>query len=257
MSDWNPDRYLQFKSERTQPSFDLVARIELDKPKTIIDIGCGPGNSTQVLALRWRTSDVTGLDNSKAMIEKAGTDFPKQHWMLGDVRDMNGDTTYDLVFSSATLQWVPDHESLLPRLISLVNPGGAIAIQIPRFKTMPVSRAIDAVSKREKWSTNTKGCDESFTYYDPAFYYDVLVRYVRRIEMWETGYYHVLDSHESILDFVRTTGLRPYLERLPDEAAKKAFEKEVLDEYKNDYGVRSDGKVLFPFNRLFFIGYKG
>jgi trans-aconitate 2-methyltransferase len=115
MQNWNPEQYLKFKNERTQPSIDLVSKIKIDHPKSIIDIGCGPGNSTQVLYQRWPEAEIIGLDSSEQMIKKAREDFPQQKWFLADASGFGSDRTYDLVFSNAALQWVHDHETLLPR----------------------------------------------------------------------------------------------------------------------------------------------
>ena len=256
MNDWNPEQYLWFKSERTQPAIDLVSRINITQPQSIIDIGCGPGNSTQILVNRWPNSEVVGLDNSTTMIEKARQDYPEQKWIVESAENIDPDSKYDLVFSNATLQWIPHHETLLPKLFNCVNPEGAIAVQIPMFKNMPINVAIETVANYDNWINFTKGCEELFTFKDPDFYYEVLIGLATGVELWESSYFHILNSQESIIDFIRTTGLKPYLERLPCDEMRFEFEQEVLTECKKHYKVQSDGKVLFPFNRLFFIGYK-
>ena len=256
MNEWNPEKYLQFKSERTQPAIDLVSRINISPPGSIIDIGCGPGNSTQILVNRWPDSEVVGLDNSTTMIEKARTDYPEQKWIIGNAENIDPDSKYDLVFSNATLQWIPHHETLLPKFFNCVNPGGAIAVQIPMFKNMPINVAIETVANYPKWTQFTKGCGELFTFKDMDFYYEILNKLAKGVELWETSYFHILNSQESIIDFIRTTGLKPYLDLLPSDEMKSEFEQEVLTECKKYYKIQSNGKVLFPFDRLFFIGYK-
>ena len=255
MNEWNPEQYLQFKSQRTQPAIDLVSRINI-APRSIIDIGCGPGNSTQILVNRWTDSEVVGLDNSTTMIEKARKDYPGQKWIICNAEDIGPDSKYDLIFSNATLQWIPDHEILIPKLFNCLNPGGAIAVQIPKFKNMPINAAIETVANYYKWINYTKGCEELFTLEDTAFYYEILNKLAKGVELWETSYFHILNSRESVIDFIRTTGLKPYLDRLPSDEMKSEFEKEVFTECKKYYKVQSNGKVLFPFERLFFIGYK-
>ncbi|MCZ7382567.1 MAG: methyltransferase domain-containing protein [Candidatus Methanoperedens sp.] len=256
MNEWNPEQYLQFKSERTQPAIDLVSRINIAKPQSIIDIGCGPGNSTQILVNRWPNSEVVGLDNSITMIEKARQDYPDQKWIVGNAENIDPDSKYDLIFSNATLQWIPHHEILLPKLFNCVNPGGAVAVQIPKFKNMPINVAIETVANSDNWINYTKGCEELFTLKDMGFYYEIISKFATRVELWESSYFHILNSRESVIDFVRTTGLKPYLDRLPSDEMKSEFEREVLTECKKYYKVQSNGKVLFPFERLFFIGYK-
>jgi trans-aconitate 2-methyltransferase len=254
MSAWNPDLYLRFKSERTQPSIDLVSRIELDSPKAIVDVGCGPGNSSAVLRRRWARSHIVGIDSSEAMIEKAKRDYPEIEWRLGDAAALEGE--YDLVFSNAALQWIPDHENLLPRLMSRVRSGGALASQIPMFKDMPLNLAIEAVASRSRWCEATRICAGLFTYREPAFYYRLLSGLAARIDMWTTSYYHVLDSRSALVDFCRSTGLKPYLDRLSSDSERADFEGELFDELESRYELQSDGKVLFPFDRQFFVAYK-
>ncbi len=255
MSDWNPQQYLKFKNERTQPSIDLVSRIRVDSPKNIIDIGCGPGNSTKILVDRWPKSKVIGLDNSPKMIEQAKKDFPEQEWMLGDANNIDTKQKYDIVFSNATIQWLPDHKKLIPRLFSLVNKNGALAIQTPEFDKMPLSRAIESVAEKNKWKKYTAGVEAIFNYHDENYYYDLLIPLAGAIEMWKTSYIHVLDSQNALIDWIRSTALKPYLDSLPDDKEKISFENEILAALKDDYPARNDGKVLFPFKRLFFVAY--
>lgn len=256
MSDWDPESYLRFANERTQPSIDLISRIHIDSPKAIIDIGCGPGNSTQALRRRWPKCDILGLDYSEAMIAKARLDYPNERWMVGDAAKFDAKDKYDLVFSNATLQWIPRHEELLPRLIGGVKSGGAFAAQIPMFKTMPINVAIETVAGRSEWRRYTASCAELFTYRDAGTYYGILAGLVEKVDMWETSYIHILDSHEALIDFCRSTALKPYLEKLPSDEARERFEDDLLAECKRRYSLQGNGKLLFPFDRLFIAGYK-
>jgi trans-aconitate 2-methyltransferase len=255
VKDWNPDLYLKFRNERTQPSIDLISKIQIGfQPKSILDVGCGPGNSSQALLQRWPDAILTGIDNSVNMIEKAKTNFPGQSWIVADASRYTSDSKYDLVFSNAVIQWIPNHVDLFKRLFNLTNNGGVLAIQVPRFNTMPVSKAIQRVANKEIWTEVTRGSLESFTYHDEKYYYDLMSIYSKSIEMWQTDYIHILESHHSIIEWIRSTGIKPYLDRLKD-GVKPLFENEILAEIKSDYPVQSDGKVLFPFKRLFMIGY--
>ncbi len=254
-NDWNPDLYLKYKNERTQPSIDLVSRINIEKPRSVIDIGCGPGNSTQVLAERWPEAKTTGFDSSPAMIEKAKSDYPHMQWIQGDASAIATDTKYDIVFSNATIQWIPDHEQLIPRFLGLVEKGGALAVQIPKFRDMPMGMIVGRVAAKGRWKNRTVECEKLFTYHDYGFYYDILSEQARSVDMWETSYIHVMESHEAVLDWIRSTGLRPYLDRLEGETDKKHFENDVLEEMEKNYPLQKNGRVLFPFKRLFFIAY--
>ena len=131
MPAWDANLYLKFANERTQPAIDLVSRINLANPQRIIDVGCGPGNSTAILRQRWPGAAVAGLDSSPEMIAAARLANPEQEWILADAGAWQADAPYDLVFSNATLQWLPDHERIVRRLFDQVAAGGALAFQIP------------------------------------------------------------------------------------------------------------------------------
>ena len=253
MSDWNPDLYLQFRSERTQPSLDLISRIDLQSPKSILDIGCGPGNSTQVLVQRWPGARVSGLDSSPAMIEKARADFPKQEWICGDAALFATENRYDLVFSNAVIQWLPDHPALLKRFRELLNPGGTLAVQIPLFLDMPLASAIRRAAADPRWSAGTADIPQLFTIHTASFYYDTLAKLFTKVSLWLTDYMHIMGSHMAILEMIRSTGLKPYLERINDPRLCAEFEKATLKQIEAVYPEQEDGKVILPFKRLFFI----
>jgi trans-aconitate 2-methyltransferase len=251
--DWNPDLYLKFNRERTQPSIDLVARIKIDAPSRIIDIGCGPGNSTQILVQRWPDSIIIGIDKSPAMIEKAKKDYPNQNWKTMDAEKDELPGTYDIIFSNATIQWIPNHTELLKKLFHHLNEKGLIAIQIPQFWDMPLGIAIEKIAKDSRWNSTTRDVTELFTIHNYSYYFDQLSKIFNEIDIWETYYMHIMDSHLSILEMIRSTGLKPYLDRLETEKDKKDFEAQVLMEITSDYTIQNNGKVIFPFKRLFFI----
>ncbi len=256
-SDWNPDLYLKFRNERTQPSIDLVNRINLThSPENILDIGCGPGNSSQIVLQRWPRSKLRGVDHSPNMIEKANKDFPDQEWILADAAHYEPGTTFDVVFSNATIQWIPNHRDLIYRFCSFLSENGALAVQLPKFHDMPLAKAIDCVAHRGRWKSRTGDCSSLFTYHDHRFYYDVLASRLRLIDIWETDYIHIMPSHSSIVEWIRSTGMKPYLDRLTDENEKHDFEQEVLGFIRSDYPLQPNGRVLFSFKRMFFIGYK-
>ena len=255
-TDWNPDLYLKFGNERTQPSIDLVARINCDNPQRIIDIGCGPGNSTQVLAQRWPGARITGIDNSPAMIEKAKAGYPNMEWKIADAGTDDIEGIYDLVFSNATIQWIPDHEALLERFSRLLPDNGILAVQVPQFFDMPLGKSIAAIAADNRWRTETEEVTAHFTIHDGPAYYDYLTALFRQVEMWQTDYVHIFDSHLSVLEMIRSTGLRPYLNKLTKEEDRRDFEERVLQSVVKDYPLQKNGKVLFPFKRLFFIAGK-
>lgn len=253
--DWRPDQYLAFDRERTQASIDLVSRIALDNPKRIIDIGCGPGNSSAVLKRRWPDSHVCGIDSSPAMIEAAKKQYPDQQWVVADAAEFVADETYDIVFSNATIQWIPDHSKLMRKFAAMTNQGGCIAIQMPLYHEMPVAKLIDDTFHRLVPDSRFR-FEERFTFHDAAFYYDALAPLVSQVSIWVTVYHHVMDSHDAIFAMMETTGLRPYYEALGSGELRERFIQEVKKGLGGTYPPAKDGKVLYPFRRLFIVGQK-
>jgi trans-aconitate 2-methyltransferase len=257
MSRWDPDAYLKFEQERTRPSRDLVARIGLRSPRSIVDIGCGPGNSTRVLAETWPEADVTGLDNSTEMIDKARAAYPGNRWILADAAERQPDETYDVVFSNAALQWIPSHERLLRHLFDATKEDGAVAVQVPFNTDSPLLQAIAAVSERPTWRDRLRGCSAQIFYRDEAYYYEIVSRLSSKVDMWTTTYIHVMESQQSLLEWYSSTGLKIYLERIEEEEGRLQFKAEILEACASKYPRQSNGKVLFPFKRIFFVAYKG
>jgi len=256
MREWNPDQYLQFKCERTQPSIDLVARIQMDDPKTIIDIGCGPGNSTQILLKRWPNADILGIDSSEAMIQRARQDYPHQKWVVADAATLTTRLTYDIVFSNAAIHWIPRHDLLLQRLFQIVNENGILAVQVPANQESPLYKSILRVSKRGKWSEFTAGREYSITYHSADYYYGQLTLYAKDIAIWETIYYHIMKSHEELIDWYKGTAMKPFLDSLSDDQSREEFIREVLIDCQTAYPLQRDRRVLYPFKRLFFTARK-
>lgn len=257
MADWNPALYLRFERERTQPVRDLVARLEVREPSRILDIGCGPSNSTAVLKERWPKAAVTGLDNSRAMIEKARRSRSDIEWLEADAAsDLSHMGAFDVVLANASLQWLPDHEVLVPRLFQSVGPGGALAVQIPQFDRMPSAQAIRETTRQTEFASFFTDFDDALHRLDDAAYYDVLSGSSRAVDLWVTHYHHVMEDHAAIVEWMKSTALRPYLDRLPS-TQQEPFLAAVLERLKQVYPTRRDGKVLFIFKRLFFIAYRG
>jgi trans-aconitate 2-methyltransferase len=254
--DWDPRLYLKFNKERIQPSIDLVSRINFEQPGRIIDIGCGPGNSTRILTERWPRAEVTGADNSPAMIKKASEDYPDQKWILFDACKDKADGKFDIVFSNATIQWLPDHNKLIQRFSEMLTDKGCLAIQLPLFSDMPLGKAISEASRSERWHSLMAGVDNLFIIHTPSYYFDQLSRYFSSSEIWVTDYFHVMDSQMSILEMIRSTGLKPYLERISGKNEKEQFENEIFQSITRDYPLQENGRVLFPFKRLFFVAIK-
>jgi len=256
VSPWSPTDYLKFGDERTQPSRDLVARIDVESPLQVADLGCGPGNSTRVVHERWPAARLLGVDSSEDMLAHARQSGVPAQWQLADVAGWEPAESFDVVYTSATLQWIPDHAALLPRLFKHVSEGGAFAVQLPANDNSPLHQAVLAVSQRARWRARTEGCSDLLTYRRPDFYYRVLAPICARLALWETTYWHVLPDHQGLIEWYATTGLRPYLERLAGADERRAFQAEILEACAPEYPVQPDHQVLYPFRRLFFVAYK-
>jgi trans-aconitate 2-methyltransferase len=259
MPTWNADQYLKFAGERTRPALDLAARVAIDSPPRVIDLGCGPGNSTAVVRQRWPRAEVVGLDNSPAMLAQARKDFPEHTWIesgIPDWRVSDGEKAFDVVFSNAALQWVPDHRREFPRLFAQVAPGGALAVQVPANLDSPAQRIMPELATSAPWRAHFSTQPKSWFVHPPEFYYDILAPHARRIDLWTTDYHHVLENLDGVIEWYRGTGLRPWLDALPDDATRTQFLGAYRARLVPYYPERADGRVLFPFRRLFIIAYR-
>jgi trans-aconitate 2-methyltransferase len=254
MPDWNPDQYLRFAGERTRACRDLAARIAVLAPRTVIDLGCGPGNSTAVLRERWPGAEITGLDSSEDMLATACRDYPDIAWLRGDIAEWAADTgpEFDVVFSNAAVQWAPDHATLLPRLFARAR---VLAIQVPASTEEPAQRLMRDLAASPEWRGRFLHPIVDWHSENAAFYYDALAPHAAAVDLWETTYQHVLDSPDAIVEWYRGTGLRPFLSALAVDDRDR-FLAEYRDAIRPHYPARKDGRVLLPFRRLFVIAYR-
>jgi len=259
MAGWNPSQYLRFAEERTQPCRDLAARIQVENARRVIDLGCGPGNSTAVLAGRWPDAELTGLDASADMIERAQREYPRHRWTLGDIAAWAtaSGNEFDVVFSNAALQWVDDHAAVYPSLFSHVVPGGALAIQIPGNIGALPHQLMRETAASPAWSRRfPPGKVREWHHHEMEFYYDLLAPAAARLDLWATEYIHVLPDADAIADWYRGTGLRPFLEVLETEADREHFIAAYRERLRRHFPPRPAGGVLFPFRRIFLIAYR-
>ena len=257
-SPWDSARYLRFEAERTLPCRDLIRRLELDAPRRVVDLGCGPGTSTAVLAARWPDARLVGVDHSREMLRRARASPLGIEWVEADLAEWTPEAPFDLVFSNAALHWLPGHRTLLPRLWNWVAPGGALAFQVPaRSNPSPAwRRAVASVARRSPWSAHSWDDPAEANVLGLDAYYDLLSPSARRLDLWDTEYDHVLDGPEAVVDWIRGTALRPGLAQLPGEAERARFLGELTREIAGLYPRRPDGKVLFPFLRRFVVAYR-
>lgn len=252
MPDWKPNVYLKFEKERTQPSIDLAARVEPGLMRRIIDIGCGPGNSTAVLRRRWPEVGVTGLDNSEAMLEHARQRDPGVRWVCADIAGKLPDLgVFDLVFSNAALQWVPGLQQVIPTLFGMVAKGGTLAVQVPYARETPLITEKEALANQPRWRERFATV-ERYSSYPMEYYYDIISDLGGEVALWETRYCHIMDSYADMVSWYTGSGLRPYLDRLPEAGERRAFLHEYEALLAKAYPKQKDGAILFPFPRIFF-----
>ncbi|MBL8581362.1 MAG: trans-aconitate 2-methyltransferase [Rhizobiaceae bacterium] len=253
--DWSSGLYLKFEDERTRPARDLLARVPVEGPRRVVDIGCGPGNSTELLAERWPDAEVTGFDTSPDMIAAAKKRLPGLRFEIADAAGWEPAEPVDVIFANAVFQWLPTHPGILRRLMGFLAPGGALAVQMPDNRAEPSHRLMDETAAVMPFAAKMTGAGRGLLP-SAAFYYDLLCGEAAGLDIWHTVYNHALADAAAVVEWVSATGLRPYLE--PLDAAEQ---QEFLAAYRNAiaaaYPPRADGKVLLRFPRLFIVARRG
>jgi trans-aconitate 2-methyltransferase len=256
--DWNPGLYRRYEDERTRPAAELLARVPLAHASLALDLGCGPGNSTQLLVQRFPAAQIIGIDNSPAMVRSAAARLPQVRFELADVASWEPQSRQrpDLIFANATLQWVPDHPRLLPWLFSLLAPDGVLAIQMPDNYQEPTRRLMRELADRAPWNAFLGDADQVRTQLlSIQGYYDLLVTEAARVDVWLTIYQHPMASAAAILEWLRATGLRPFLEPL-SEQLRATFLAEYELRIDAAYPPRADGQRLLAFPRMFIVAQR-
>ncbi len=247
---WDPDRYLIYADQRGRPFVELLARVDAEAPATVVDLGCGPGNLTALLADRWPGAEVRGVDSSPEMIAQARVAQTELEFRVGDLRDWQPAEPVDVLISNATLQWIPDHLDLLPALVAAVRPGGWLAFQVPHNVDQP-SHAIRAeLAATPPYDAHAGGVAAPSAH-DPRTYLDALVDLGCEVDAWETTYLHVLTGEDPVFTWVSGTGARPTLQALPEDL-RPEFEREFRARLRAAYPER-DGAVILPFRRVFVV----
>ena len=252
---WNPDQYQRFSEHRSRPFFDLIARIDAPRAKRIADLGCGPGNLTANLSGRWSESTVTGVDNSAEMLEKANT-FTNPHleFELADLSTWQPKELQDVIVSNAALQWVPNHEALIPRLAGLLEPDGCLAVQMPNNFDQASHVAINQICSSPRWNKQLGNLDSALRHAKPLeWYVTQLSNLGFQVDAWETNYQHILPGENAVLEWVKGTALRPMLAVL--EADQNEFLEQCRQRLLEVYPPQSFGTLL-PFERVFFVAHR-
>lgn len=258
---WDAKTYSRFLAARTRPAQDLLSVVPTDfQPKVITDLGCGPGNSTILLRERWPQATVTGIDSSADMLQQARASYPDICFEKGDIAQFSPTVKSDLIFANASLQWVDDHEMVIPQLIDKLNVGGMLAIQMPNnFHSPSHQTTLDVLSYHPDWKPllkNLRYGPLSEPFYRIVTYYELLIQSgLSQLQLWETEYFQEMADHHAIFDWAKGTGLRPVLAAL-DADNQDLFRKAYIEQISTSYPLQSNGKLLFPFRRLFMLGLR-
>lgn len=260
MPRWDPSQYRRFERERSQPARDLLARVPLEAAARVMDLGCGPGNSTEALAQRFSAAALHGLDSSAPMIEAARARLPGATFAVGDAgafaRDADQRGDWDLIFSNAALHWLDDHVRLFPALLGCLRPGGCLAVQMPDNFQAPTHACARHVALRGAWANRLAEVAERLPVAEPAAYFDLLAPAASDVQLWHTEYFHAFDDAEAVVQWTLGSALRPYLERL-DAAERETFLAAYREGIAAAYPARPSGGVLMGFRRLFLVATVG
>lgn len=251
---WSAQQYVAFEDERTRPVRDLVTAIPNEIVRSAVDIGCGPGNSTEVLLARYASASVTGLDSSDDMVEAARKRLPDVQFRVADIGAWDEAGPYDVILANAVLQWLPDHAGLFPALVSKLSPGGTLAVQMPDNLEEPAHRLMRQVAAEGPWAGKLAGASKARAERASAqWYYELLRPLCQRVDVWLTTYHHPLaGGPAAVVEWFKGSGLRPFLQPL-DEAERDAYLARYEAEIAKAYPPLADGSVLLPFPRLFIV----
>ncbi|WP_342652864.1 trans-aconitate 2-methyltransferase [Pseudomonas sp. F3-2] len=249
---WSARQYSMFEQQRTRPVRDLVAAIPTTEVNVAVDLGCGPGNSTQVLAERFASATIRGIDSSDDMLTEARQRLPELSFELADIATWRPNQRFDVILANASLQWVPDHAELYPRLVNLLNPGGTLAVQTPDNLEEPAHRVAREIASSGPWADKI-GSVRHPDRHPARAYFEWLQPHCAEVDVWRTTYHHPLaGGHEAVVEWFKGSALRPYLQQL-DEDEQSAFLETYLQAVSQAYPALADGTVLLPFPRLFVL----
>jgi len=256
--DWSARQYLKFEDDRTRPPRDLLAQVQLVQPRRVVDLGCGPGNSTELLIERYSDAEVIGLDSSPDMLRQARKRLPRGTFLQADLATWTPrpNAPVDLLFGNAVFQWVPDHTAVLRRLVEVLPSGGVLAVQMPDNTTEPALELMRAVADQGPWAATmaaTHAARDDLP--RPGAYYDLLKPLCAHVDIWHTVYNHVMASPEAIVEWFKGSALRPFLSALAP-AARDAYLAAYTERIAKAYPACFDGTVLLRFPRLFIMAVR-
>lgn len=248
---WSAQQYSLFERQRTRPVYDLLASVPHEGIDLAVDLGCGPGNSTQVLREHVPGAWLVAVDNSEDMLRAARERLPEVNFELADIQHWQAQQAPRLILANASLQWLPDHPQLYPHLLAQLAPGGWLAIQTPDNLQEPAHRLAREVAADGPWATRI-GEVRHPERHSAQDYYDILGPYCSELDIWRTTYFHVLDDAAAVVEWFKSTALRPFLQPLDAEWQAEFLER-YLAAVSEAYPAQADGRVLLPFPRLFLV----
>jgi trans-aconitate 2-methyltransferase len=254
---WSAKQYVAFEDERTRPVRDLLAALPAIDARSVIDLGCGPGNSTEVLAARYPQAKISAIDSSGDMIEAARRRLPSISFSVADLQVWEDAGPFDVILANAVLQWVDHHESLLPKLVERLAPGGALAVQMPDNLEEPAHRLMRQIAADGPWAALlARSSAARAPQPGAAWYYELLRPLCSRVDLWRTTYCHFLRGGAgAVVEWFKGSGLRPFLEPL-DAALRRSFLEVYTAEIAKAYPEVADGSILLPFPRLFMTAIR-
>ena len=253
---WSAAQYAKFEQERTRPVRDLVQQIPLIDAGNAADIGCGPGNSTEVLRERYAEARIVGVDSSPDMIAAARRRLPDIAFEVADISEWRSEERLDVILANAVLQWILGHETLLPALIARLKPGGALAAQMPDNLEEPSHRLMREVASRGPWAAKLKdSANARVERHGAEWYFRLLRLHAPHVDLWRTTYFHPLAGAQAVVEWLKGTGLRPFLDPLAS-GEREAFLARYEAAVAKAYPPEADGTVLLPFPRLFFVAVR-
>jgi trans-aconitate 2-methyltransferase len=249
---WSAQQYTKFEDERTRPVRDILSRVPTATARRAADIGCGPGNSTEVLKERFPDAAIVGIDSSEDMLRAARRRLPDVSFEIEDISRWCPAQAQDVILANAALHWVPDHAGLLPKLLSYVEPGGSLAIQMPDNQNEPSHVLMRETAQNGAWAAKLADADHRTKVASPQQYYSLLKPHCTRADVWRTTYHHPLQGIDGVVEWLKGSALRPLLEALSEDEQAEYLGR-YSDALAETYSAESDGTVLLPFPRLFIV----
>ena len=249
--DWDPTRYAAFRDLRLRPALDLLAQVADVPAGDVVDLGCGDGAVAPALLSRYPTRCLVGVDASDAMLANAALRRCYERLTQADIAEWQPDRPPALIFSNAALNWLPDHASLIPRLAALLAPRGVLAVQMPRQHQAPSHRLLRDVAAQ---LFPDRALPPPAPVLQAADYVQLLLP-LGEVRAWTTDYLQLLDPIDHghpVRAFTEATAMRPFIDGLGTDD-RRAYIAAYDAALTQAYPALPDGRVPFPFTRVFFV----